>query len=116
MPPTKRNKDDRAWSKAIRNRDDNQCVICGEKKYINAHHLIPIEIKSLRFNMNNGITLCAKHHKWGNEISPHKNPMAFMVWMEENRPKQLEKIRQFVKNGYETRYETRQMATTSPRD
>ena len=95
MPKIKRNKHDREWSKQVRERDDNKCAVCNSKAYIQAHHIIPIENKEFRFNLDNGISLCPLHHKWGNEISPHKNPLKFFMWMEEHRPKQLE----ILKNG-----------------
>ena len=82
------NRADKKWKAAVKERDGFKCVICGEEKMLNAHHIIPREIKELRHDVQNGISLCPKHHKFSNEISAHKNPFAFMVWLCDNRPKQ----------------------------
>ena len=85
-------KEHREWSLKIRARDEFQCVVCGSKEHLNAHHLIPKEIIEFRSNMKNGITLCAKHHtRYGNGLSPHSygGNMLFYFWMSINRPKQL---------------------------
>lgn len=68
---------------------DRGCVICGDTKKINVHHLIPKEFKLLKFEPSNLICLCPKHHKFSLEISPHKNPFIFMHWLWENRLGQL---------------------------
>jgi len=72
------------WSKNVKERDNYQCVICKCTKYLHTHHIIPREIHPLRFDIDNGITLCAKHHKYSYEISPHKNPFVFIKWFEKN--------------------------------
>ena len=76
------------WSLAVKERDGNKCVICSRTEYAHAHHIIPREIKETRFNVMNGITLCAKHHKYSVQLSAHKNPLAFALWLEVNRPAQ----------------------------
>ena len=80
------------WSIKVRNRDGNRCVICESNKYIHSHHILPKEAKLfhfLRFDINNGITLCANHHKYSYEISPHKNPFVFICWLHANRLNQF---------------------------
>jgi hypothetical protein len=68
---------DTLWSKQVKERDGNKCVICGRTDYLNSHHLIPRQIKYLRHDINNGITLCPLHHKYSSELSAHKNPVYF---------------------------------------
>ena len=75
------------WSRDVRNRD-KKCVICESTKFLNAHHILPKEGKifhDLRFDINNGVTLCSRHHKYSYEISPHKNPFVFITWLHANR-------------------------------
>ena len=82
----------REWSIAVRNRDNNKCVICKTDKFLHAHHILPKEAKIfhfLRLDINNGISLCARHHKYSYEISPHKNPFLFMFWLINNKTKQV---------------------------
>ena len=53
------------WRMAVFQRDDFTCACCGTVGgRLNAHHIVPwAEDKSLRFDINNGITLCEKCHK-----------------------------------------------------
>jgi hypothetical protein len=94
-----RNKKDKEWQAAIRLRDSNKCVICGESKIVHCHHLFPREIKEFRWNINNGVALCPKHHKFSLEISPHRNPFIFVDWFITNRNIQFNKLMQEYLNG-----------------
>lgn len=96
MPKRKYNKAHKDWSKEVKERDNNKCVICGETKNLNAHHLIPWEIEKFRFNVMNGITLCAKHHtRYSYHISPHSDgSFLFFVWLMENSPYQFSKLKE----------------------
>lgn len=76
------------WSKAVRNRDDNKCVVCGHTEHLNAHHILPKETyKELMLEVMDGITLCSSHHKFG-KFSAHKNGIWFSHWLKINRPEQ----------------------------
>lgn len=81
------------WAKRVKDRDSNKCVICGSERRPNAHHLIPKELKETRYNIDNGITLCPKHHRFSRRISAHQNPIAFVMWLELNRHTQLEYVK-----------------------
>jgi predicted restriction endonuclease len=55
------------WRKAVYKRDNYQCQWpgCKIKKRLNAHHIRRwSKYPGLRFSINNGITLCCKHHKF----------------------------------------------------
>jgi len=93
-------KEDKEWAIKVKERDEYKCAICGEREKPCAHHLIPREIKKTRFMVSNGITLCPLHHRFSRQISAHQNPIAFIMWMEENRPNQL----------YDVKFEIRCMA------
>ncbi len=53
----------RLWTPLILARDGHKCVICGSSVGVNAHHLNSYH-KSIyeRYDIDNGITLCLKHH------------------------------------------------------
>lgn len=56
------------WRKNVYMRDNYQCVKCGSKIKLNAHHIKSWkDYPELRYDLNNGITLCEKchieHHK-----------------------------------------------------
>ena len=102
--------EDRAWADAVKDRDGWKCVICSDPIKPNAHHIIPRENRCSRLKIENGITLCVKHHKFDRLISAHNNPIAFFFWLAENRPVQFGK----AKDTYEELlYATRPVAETS---
>jgi 5-methylcytosine-specific restriction endonuclease McrA len=75
-----------AWSKQVRERDGNACVVCGKAAYLNAHHLIPRErFHQYELEIDNGIALCPSHHKYGS-FSAHRHPIWFALWLRQNRP------------------------------
>lgn len=60
----------RQWRDAVFAKDNWTCTKCGQRNgngvevYIEAHHIKPYtKYPDLRFNVNNGITLCKKCHK-----------------------------------------------------
>ena len=67
--PTNRNFDDpvyKEWRRKVYARDKYTCQYpgCGAKKNLHAHHIRKwAEYPLLRFDPNNGITLCYKCHK-----------------------------------------------------
>ena len=52
----------RNWRKTVYQRDWYRCVLCGEKKDIQAHHILDWSNEKYRFNVDNGITLCRDCH------------------------------------------------------
>lgn len=51
------------WILKVKERDGSKCVKCGSDKKIHAHHIIPWkEDESKRFDLDNGISLCASCH------------------------------------------------------
>jgi len=95
MPPgrLKLTKEDKAWAADVKERDNWQCVICGDTERLNAHHIIPREQHSTKFDIDNGLSLCPKHHFFSRDISAHNNPLALFLWMEENRAFQLNHVK-----------------------
>lgn len=74
------------WSREVRDRDEHQCVACGATKFLNAHHILPKErYPEFQFAVDNGITLCVKHHKWG-KTAAHTNPVWFVEFLKKHRP------------------------------
>jgi hypothetical protein len=51
------------WQKEVFKRDNYKCIICGSNKNLNAHHLDSFSrYPDLRYIVENGVTLCEKHH------------------------------------------------------
>jgi hypothetical protein len=90
-------KEDKIWSLEIKNKFNNKCVICGSTEKLNAHHLIPRQIKKFKHDLENGICLCPKHHRFSFELSAHQNPIAFIMWLEKYKPEIIKKIKNKIK-------------------
>lgn len=53
----------RAWSRAVFQRDKFRCQTCGSNRNLHAHHVLPYAThRRLRFVVSNGKTLCAQCH------------------------------------------------------
>ena len=53
----------RQWRKAILERD-KKCIVCGSEKNLQAHHIKSFaQHPSLRFDLDNGITMCIDCHR-----------------------------------------------------
>jgi hypothetical protein len=86
-------KDDEKWAFAVKDRDSWRCVICGSEIRPNAHHLIVRENHETKWDIDNGLTLCPKHHFFCRQVSAHNNPLGLWIWLEKNRPQQLQYCR-----------------------
>lgn len=57
------------WKENVLERDNYTCQKCGTQSNLVVHHIIPFsQNKNLRFDTNNGITLCKECHR-----KEHKN-------------------------------------------
>ena len=52
---------DALWSKIVRRKFGNQCAVCGATP-VQAHHIFTRTYKSTRWDIDNGVALCYKHH------------------------------------------------------
>ncbi len=72
---------DNLWKQAVLKRAGGKCEKCGKDKYVQAHHIHPRTYWSLRFDIENGIALCRKHHiYWA-----HKDAIDFYNWIKDKR-------------------------------
>ena len=82
---------------------DNGCVICGSDAQLNVHHILPRENEEYFYDLNNLVTLCIKHHKFGSptkDISAHRNSFPFYLWLQKYRPEQFEYCKQISEKLY----------------
>jgi predicted restriction endonuclease len=63
---------DDLWHQAVLKRDCYRCRICGSKDRLQTHHIFSRIRKTTRWDMDNGITLCAGHH-----YLAHRDPEKF---------------------------------------
>lgn len=73
------------WAMAVKCFDGFKCAYCGKKSYLNSHHIFSRTNKSTKYDLNNGITLCAAHHTLSSKFSAHKTPAEFIEWIKEKR-------------------------------
>lgn len=56
------------WRTSVFKRDEYKCVICSKGGSLQAHHIFNwTEYEDLRYDINNGVTVCEKHHPRGRE-------------------------------------------------
>lgn len=79
-------KADRLWSKIVAMTYGGKCALCGATEFVQAHHLIPREMFSHRYSIENGIALCPSHHKYSFILSAHRSSMEFAKWLFINHP------------------------------
>lgn len=82
---TLRNKCDSLWSEIIKLRAKGKCEYCRSTSSLNSHHIFSRSNGSVRYDINNGVCLCAKHHVFDSRFSAHKAPAEFMAWIEDTR-------------------------------
>ena len=52
-----------SWSKTVRKKQGDRCLICGSSDHVNSHHILyKNKYPELSLNENNGIPLCRLHH------------------------------------------------------
>ena len=74
---------DDAWSKLVKLRAGLKCEYCGStSRQLHSHHLYTRSRLSTRWDVENGISLCATHHVLGN-FSAHKSPREFNEWLDQ---------------------------------
>jgi len=86
-------KEDKEWAYRVKERDLFKCVICGNPERLNAHHIIVRENNETKFDIENGLSLCPKHHFFCRKISAHNNPLGLFLWLEKHRPVQLNAVK-----------------------
>lgn len=80
---------DDAWRELVKLRAGNKCEYCkATNKQLHAHHIFSRSKKSVRWDVNNGISLCAGHHVLSSSFSAHKTPTEFTYWLEGYRGKE----------------------------
>ena len=69
-------KADSLWSQCVRARD-KECILCGSKNALQAHHFIVTRNQSnkYKYDLRNGVTLCYGCHIHG----VHSNPSVYLL-------------------------------------
>ncbi len=76
---------DKLWSLAVRADWNWSCAVCGKGK-TEAHHILPRQHQATRYTLRNGIALCATHHQFDPDVSPHQTTFGFTAWINSHYP------------------------------
>ncbi len=101
---------DQLWARAVKADWNHRCAACGAGK-CDAHHLIPRQHQETRYVLQNGIALCATHHQFDPDLSPHQNAPGFVLWLETQHPELAEWVFQTLGNGSHKRFDGTTNAT-----
>ena len=69
---------------ALKVKEFGICERCGKNSYLNAHHIYSRSNRAVRWDLNNGICLCAGCHVLCTD-SAHKAPADFIDWVKDYR-------------------------------
>lgn len=94
---------DRLWSKAVSADWAGKCAVCGARK-CEAHHLIPRQHQATRYDLRNGIALCAPHHQFDPNISPHQNAAGWLLWLAEHQPELHQWYTEMTESGGQKKF------------
>jgi hypothetical protein len=77
---------DKLWADIVKVKAGHKCeyIDCEKTTYLNSHHIFSRSNHALRWNLENGVCLCAGHHILSN-MSAHKAPLEFAEWLKEYR-------------------------------
>jgi hypothetical protein len=78
---------DKLWSKVILARDKHKCQYCGREGN-NPHHIYTRSRLNTRFDLDNGICLCALHHTLSSTFSAHTASKNWWPWLDQKKGKQ----------------------------
>ena len=76
---------DDLWSKLIKILAWFRCEHCWRTDHLNSHHIFSRINYTTRFDLDNGICLCAGCHTMSSKFSAHKTPIEFAEWIIEKR-------------------------------
>lgn len=86
---------DKQWSLEVKQRDDFKCVHCGKEEYLNSHHIFTRNNYAVRWDLDNGITLCSGCHTMSSKFSAHKTPLEFYDFLLELKGQEfIDKLKQ----------------------
>lgn len=76
---------DEKWSRLVKLAWGKKCAYCHTDKNLNSHHLFTRTNYSTRYDLDNGICLCAWHHTLSSKFSAHKTPLEFAERFKEKK-------------------------------
>ena len=88
------------WQYNCKVKDNFRCAICGSKDVkLNCHHIISRHLKLTRWDFQNSILVCPRHHLFDKKISFHGGSLGAIEWLRVNRPEQYSYLIKMIKGG-----------------
>ena len=79
------------WRKQVYTRDKHCCVLCSSKKRLEAHHIKRwSDFPQLRFDPNNGVTLCRACHRKVTNFENNWEPLFIKIVAKNNGKKKTD--------------------------
>jgi hypothetical protein len=79
---------DKLWSEKVR--EKGRCEVDGcNSKTLHAHHVFGRRNYGVRWDLDNGVCLCAGHHKFYSHFSAHETPTIFTEWLIKTKGKEF---------------------------
>jgi uncharacterized Zn finger protein len=93
---------EKLWSEVVKVRDKHTCQKCGSQDNLNSHHIYGKKTNALKFNLDNGITLCASCHTFAKdcfEMQPYnkKNITIIINRLGKKKMDELEQLNNAIK-------------------
>ena len=76
---------DNLWSKLVKEKAHHICERCGKRESLNSHHVFGRRSYSVRWDIDNGVCLCASCHRFSSVFSAHETPTLFTEWVIKKR-------------------------------
>jgi len=73
------------YTRLVCRRANDRCEICGKRETIQTHHICGRRNMRLRYDLKNGICLCAKHHRFATD-SVEQDGTTIYTYMVDYRP------------------------------
>lgn len=96
---------DTLWANKVKEKAEYKCEVCGKETGLNSHHIFSRSNKRVRWDLDNGISVCVGHHVFG-LFSAHKSPIEFIEWLKGQRGEEwYQRLRE--KANYNIEYKKR---------
>lgn len=79
---------DDLWAEWVKLRDGRKCVVCTTEFELQSHHVISRTVWALRYEIDNGLTMCYYHHF----VWLRRFPTDYNKWLNEKYPGLLDKL------------------------
>lgn len=83
-----RAKADKLFSRMIRDRDGNECRVCGSVKQLTCGHLVSRSYDLTRWDSQNAVAQC-----WSHNVKAKWDPLWWEAWIEEHFPGRLKRLK-----------------------